>query len=144
MFRYLGMQYVVNSEKELAPLAQELLNNFKEIRVFIFEGNLGAGKTTFIKTLAQALGADDELSSPSFGIVNAYKTNNNQAIYHMDCYRLKNEMEAFDIGIDEIVDSGSYCFIEWPDKIHNLLPDNYVRVRIDVSDEQRTFQFRLS
>jgi len=133
------MEVVINSEAELPLLAEKILEKYKDSRVFIFEGDLGAGKTTLIKVLAQKLGVSSGLSSPSFGIINEYVSSNGNPIYHMDCYRLKDVSEAYDIGLEEILYDGHYCFIEWPDKIYNLLPDNFVWVRIRVSDKQRTF-----
>lgn len=134
-------QFTIISESELPKLAGELINGYESIRVFVFHGNLGAGKTTFIKQICAVLGVEGAMSSPSFSIVNEYQTNKGEPVYHVDCYRMKDESEAWDIGLDEILDSGAYCFIEWPDKIDNLLPENYVRVSITQEENQRIFKF---
>jgi tRNA threonylcarbamoyladenosine biosynthesis protein TsaE len=103
-------------------------------KVIVFNGEMGAGKTTFIKALCKALGVENETSSPTFSIVNEYKTNKNETIYHFDVYRLKNEIEALDMGIEEYLYSGNYCFVEWAEKIPNLLPQNHAVINIDVID----------
>lgn len=134
-------QFTILSESELPMLAHQLLDGYASTRVFIFTGNLGAGKTTFVKQICAFLGVEGTMSSPSFSIVNEYQTNKGEPVYHVDCYRMKDESEAWDIGLDEILDSGAYCFIEWPDKIDNLLPENYVRVSITQEENQRIFKF---
>lgn len=134
-------QVVIESESDLPELASQVLEKYSSTRVFIFFGNLGAGKTTFIKQLCTKLGVEGVMSSPSFSIINEYQLGSGEAVYHMDCYRMKVESEAWDIGLDEILDSGAYCFIEWPEKIDNLLPDNYVRVSITQEENQRIFKF---
>ena len=91
---------------------------------------MGAGKTTLIKSLCKALGSDDNITSPTFSIVNEYS--GPHKIYHFDFYRLKNQTEALDIGCEEYFYSGNYCFIEWPSQIHDLLPLHYLRVNIAV------------
>ncbi len=100
-------------------------------KVIVFNGEMGTGKTTFIKALCRVLGVENETSSPTFSIVNEYKTNKNQIIYHFDVYRLKNEIEALDMGIEEYLFSGNYCFVEWAEKIPNLMPQNYTIINIE-------------
>ncbi len=134
----------VNSIDQLPDLASEVIEKFSEYKVFIFHGQLGAGKTTFIKQLCRHLGVEDNMSSPTFGLVNEYLLSNGDSIYHLDCYRLEDESEAWDIGLEEILDGRQYCFIEWPDKILNLLPENYVRVEITLEEAQRTFNFTVA
>jgi tRNA threonylcarbamoyladenosine biosynthesis protein TsaE len=95
---------------------------------------MGVGKTTFIKALAKELGVTDATSSPTFSLVNEYKTANGELLYHFDVYRLKSESEALDFGIDEYLYSGNWCFIEWSEKIPNLLPDDYSEITIKISD----------
>jgi len=107
----------------------------------LFEANLGAGKTTFIKEICHLLQVQDDLSSPTYGIINAYQTLDENDVYHLDCYRLSDPIEAWDIGAHEIIDSGNYCFIEWPEKIYNLLPQNYVRIDILLEGQIRIFNF---
>lgn len=101
-------------------------------KVILFHGEMGAGKTTLIKALAKELGVTQATSSPTFSLVNEYSTENNGLVYHFDVYRLKNESEALDFGIDDYLYSGNWCFIEWPEKIPNLLPDEYSEIFISV------------
>lgn len=123
---------------QLPAVAQKLLDWAGEKRVWIFEGELGAGKTTLIKAICEQLQVVDTVSSPSFAIVNEYVTDQGNAVYHFDFYRLKHESEAADIGVDEYFYSGEFCFIEWPAKIPSLLPDEYLKITINlVSGNQR-------
>lgn len=115
---------------DLREAAQGLLNAFRERRVFAFTGNLGAGKTTLIKELCGLLGVNDHMSSPSFAIVNEYHTQQGMPVYHFDLYRLKRPEEALDIGFEEYVYSGHYCFIEWPEMAAEFIPDDAVHVNI--------------
>lgn len=101
-------------------------------KVILFNGEMGAGKTTFIKSLAKKLGVNDTTGSPTFSLVNEYKTADNQTVYHFDVYRLKSENEAYDMGMDEYLYSGNWCFIEWAEKIPNLIPEEHSSVFIKV------------
>jgi tRNA threonylcarbamoyladenosine biosynthesis protein TsaE len=101
------------------------------------DGAMGAGKTTLISEICRQMKVDDSPSSPTYSIVNEYYSSEFGKIYHFDCYRLESEEEAYDIGIEEYLFSGNYCFIEWADKIEKLLPDNYVRLSVQVKDEIR-------
>ncbi|WAC41819.1 tRNA (adenosine(37)-N6)-threonylcarbamoyltransferase complex ATPase subunit type 1 TsaE [Pedobacter sp. SL55] len=131
----------INSLAELPHVAEELLKFANDQKFFIFEGDMAAGKTTFIKSLCEALGVEDVVSSPTFSIVNEYDSAKG-AVYHFDFYRLKNLQEAYDIGYEEYFYSGNYCLIEWPSKVAELLPEEYVKVEISVNgNEQRIFQF---
>lgn len=135
------MQITINSVSELPKVAQELLAYAKGEKFFIFEGDMAAGKTTFIKSLCEAIGVEDVVSSPTFSIVNEYESNDGP-VYHFDFYRLKNLQEAYDIGYEEYFYSGSYCLVEWPSKVEELLPDAYIKIQITVTDkEQRLFEF---
>lgn len=135
------MQITINSVNELPKVAEELLKFAHGQKFFIFEGDMAAGKTTFIKSLCEALGVDDVVSSPTFSIVNEYESGEG-AVYHFDFYRLKNLQEAYDIGYEEYFYSGDYCLIEWPSKVEELLPDEYIKIEITVTgNEQRLFQF---
>ncbi len=124
--------------------ATAMLGVYPEKRVYAFFGQMGAGKTTFIKQLCEEMGVTDVVNSPTFAIVNVYETDTQGAfadtgIYHFDCYRLKNIREALDLGAEEYLYSGNYCFIEWPEMIEALLPDDTVRVEIKVNtDGSRT------
>lgn len=128
---------------DLEELAEKLIRQAGANRLILFNGEMGSGKTTFIKAIGYALGVKDGMSSPTFSIVNEYERESGEKIYHFDFYRLKNEMEAYDIGTEEYLDSGSYCLIEWPDKIPSLLPDTYMEVSIAKThdDLKRTIVF---
>lgn len=121
---------------DLERAAAEFASQIGERRIFTFYGEMGAGKTTFISALARHLGVDEgEANSPSFAIVNEYTAADGSVIYHFDLYRLDNEAEAYDIGVDDYFDSGSLCLIEWPERLGSLLPDDAVRVDIRVNDD---------
>ncbi|WP_339794996.1 tRNA (adenosine(37)-N6)-threonylcarbamoyltransferase complex ATPase subunit type 1 TsaE [uncultured Imperialibacter sp.] len=122
----------------LPEIASQIIGLAGESKVWIFEGELGAGKTTLIKELCEQLEVVDNVSSPTFSIVNEYETTEGETIYHFDFYRIKSEAEAADIGVDEYFYSGNYCFIEWPSKIPSLLPEEYLKITlILVSGNQR-------
>ncbi|MBC7641013.1 MAG: tRNA (adenosine(37)-N6)-threonylcarbamoyltransferase complex ATPase subunit type 1 TsaE [Flavobacterium sp.] len=101
-------------------------------KVILFNGEMGVGKTTLIKQLCKNLGVVQATSSPTFSLVNEYQTIDNQIIYHFDVYRLKQESEALDMGIEEYLYSGNWCFIEWPEKIPNLIPNGHSIINIDL------------
>ncbi|WP_342646512.1 tRNA (adenosine(37)-N6)-threonylcarbamoyltransferase complex ATPase subunit type 1 TsaE [Mucilaginibacter sp. CSA2-8R] len=126
---------------ELPSVAQALLNFAEGQKIFLFYGQMGAGKTTFIKTLCESLRVTEPVTSPTFSIVNEYNGNSSK-IYHFDFYRLKRQDEALDMGYEEYFYSNQYCFIEWPEKIPDLLPLHFIKVSITVSNEQlRRFTF---
>lgn len=104
-------------------------------KVILFHGEMGAGKTTFIKALSKALGVKDATSSPTFSLVNEYQTVDNKTLYHFDVYRLKNENEALDMGIEDYLYSGNWCFIEWAEKIPNLIPEQHSVIEIKLTAE---------
>ena len=112
--------------------ALDILTNCKPHRVFAFDGQMGAGKTTFIKKLCEQMGTMDVVNSPTFAIVNVYDVEQpyKGEVYHFDCYRLKDIREAMDFGAEEYLYSGNYCFIEWPEMIEPLLPDDTVYIKI--------------
>jgi tRNA threonylcarbamoyladenosine biosynthesis protein TsaE len=129
------------SISDLSAIAQQLLGFAGDTRVFLFHGDMGAGKTTFIKTLCAKLGVESPVSSPTFAIVNEYAGGRNR-IYHFDFYRLKNQTEALDMGCEEYFYSGDYCFIEWPEKIPDMLPSRYISITISVlNDTSRKISF---
>lgn len=119
----------VFSLDEINEVAQQILSQNPK-KVILFNGNMGVGKTTLIKSLAKNLGVKDATSSPTFSLVNEYQIDNNQYVYHFDVYRLKNETEALDMGIDEYLYSGNWCFIEWAENIPNLIPDEHSTITI--------------
>ncbi|WP_396191403.1 tRNA (adenosine(37)-N6)-threonylcarbamoyltransferase complex ATPase subunit type 1 TsaE [Flavobacterium sp.] len=120
----------VFSLDEINEVAQKILAQNPK-KVILFNGNMGVGKTTLIKSLAKNLGVNDATSSPTFSLVNEYQIANNQYIYHFDVYRLKNETEALHMGIDEYLYSGNWCFIEWAENIPNLIPDEHSTISIE-------------
>ena len=128
--------YLLNEQGEEAA-ATDILDKCGDRRVFAFNGNMGAGKTTFIKQLCEAMGTEDVVNSPTFAIVNVYEIEENgrkEEVYHFDCYRIKDIREAMDMGTEEYIYSGNYCFIEWPEMIDSLLPDDTVWVNIEITD----------
>ena len=117
--------------KALEKIARALIEKFPEQRVFAFYGKMGAGKTTFIQAVCKELGSTDNVISPTFALINEYKTNSMHSIFHFDFYRIEDMEEAFDLGYEDYFYSGEYCLIEWPEKIEPLLPNNYVEVKIE-------------
>jgi len=112
-------------------VAKRIIDFADTIRIFLFYGDMGTGKTTLIKSLCSALGSTDNITSPTFAIVNEYITPADK-IYHFDFYRIKNQTEALDMGCEEYFYSGNYCFIEWPEKIPALLPEHFIKIQITI------------
>lgn len=121
------------NEKNETVSVLDLLKDHEPHRVFAFDGQMGAGKTTFIKKLCKEMGTLDVVNSPTFAIVNVYDVERpyKGEVYHFDCYRLKDIREAMDFGAEEYLYSGNYCFIEWPEMIEALLPEDTVWVKIE-------------
>ena len=111
------------SLEEINEVAQQILDQNPN-KVILFHGEMGVGKTTLIKALTKKLGVTDATSSPTFSLVNEYQAANNQLVYHFDFYRINTETEALDMGVDDYLYSNNWCFIEWADKIPNLIPDS--------------------
>ena len=120
---------IVFTLDELELVAQKVIAQ-QTSKVILFHGEMGVGKTTLIKQLCKTLGVSSATSSPTFSLVNEYETIDNQVVYHFDFYRLKNEMEALDMGADDYFYSGNWCFIEWAEKIPNLIPDEHTVITI--------------
>lgn len=129
--------YLANSISDLDDIAKQIIDTFKGNKVFILKGNMGAGKTTFVKSVCDYLEVQDNVCSPTFAIVNQYYSEKAGDIYHFDFYRINKEEEAFDIGFEEYLYSGNYCFIEWAEKIPNLLPSNYIIITIKEIQENK-------
>ena len=127
------------TQDDLGEVAKKFLEKGGHCPVWLFHGEMGSGKTTFIKSICTQLGVKDIMSSPTFSIINEYTTDDNRKIYHFDFYRIKNEAEAYDIGSEEYFYSGDTCLIEWPEKIPTLIPAEHVEVSIAVENpNQRT------
>lgn len=124
------MTLEIDSLDTIRKTASEFIRQMGDNTVFAFHGEMGAGKTTFIKAICEELGVEDIINSPTFAIVNEYRSNSGELIYHFDFYRIKDENEAFDFGYEDYFYSGSLCFIEWPEKIPSLLPHDTVNVTI--------------
>jgi tRNA threonylcarbamoyladenosine biosynthesis protein TsaE len=133
------MEIVIKNKRQLPATARKLLKHTGENKIFAFYGSMGAGKTTIIKAICKVLGAVDIISSPTFTLVNEYKTSEAKQLYHIDFYRIKKQEEVFDFGVEEYLTGESYCFMEWPELVEEILPAETVRVRITVNEnEQRT------
>ncbi|WP_300568985.1 tRNA (adenosine(37)-N6)-threonylcarbamoyltransferase complex ATPase subunit type 1 TsaE [Flavobacterium sp.] len=127
---------------EINTVVEKVLAENPE-KVILFNGEMGAGKTTFIKSLCKKLGVENPTSSPTFSLVNEYQITTNQLVYHFDMYRLKNQNEALDMGIDEYLYSGNWCFIEWAENIPDLIPKNHSVITISVlNDGKRSLELK--
>ncbi len=116
--------------------ARELINTFPDKRIFAFYGEMGAGKTTLIKALCRVLQVTDVTSSPSFGLIYEYQTRGSESVYHFDFYRIESIEEVFDIGYEEYMYSGDYCFLEWPELIEPILPGDTIRISIKICEAE--------
>ena len=127
----------LNSIENIDQAAHDFIAQMGDETVYPFYGEMGAGKTTFINALCKALGVeDDTTNSPSFSIINEYRSDTTaELIYHFDLYRLESLEEAFDIGVEDYFDSGALCFLEWPERIDDILPGDTVKVNITVNDD---------
>ena len=127
----MSMEIRIKSIEEIAVAAKEFVAAMGERKVFAFYGKMGAGKTTFIKAVCEELGVEDVINSPTFAIVNEYVDGQGEPVYHFDFYRIKNLQEVMDLGYEDYVYSGHVCFMEWPELIENLLPDDAVKVTVE-------------
>lgn len=138
------MEIHVDSIDDLPRAAQLFLEQFDHRKIFLFSAEMGAGKTTFIAALLHAMGIEEVDGSPTYSLVNSYDSPMYGKIYHFDLFRIEDEIEALDIGIEEMLYSGGMCFIEWPEKISNLLPDNVIWSYIRTNeDNTRTITVEL-
>jgi tRNA threonylcarbamoyladenosine biosynthesis protein TsaE len=128
---------------DLENVVKDLIRAAGDCTVWLFYGEMGAGKTTLIKAICGALGVHSLMTSPTFSIVNEYNSDHGGVFYHFDFYRLKNEEEAYDIGVEEYLDSGRVCFIEWPERISSLLPPSRFELHIEItSPTQRRIHYQ--
>ncbi|MEK6451097.1 MULTISPECIES: tRNA (adenosine(37)-N6)-threonylcarbamoyltransferase complex ATPase subunit type 1 TsaE [Myroides] len=126
------MTEIVYSLKDIKEVAKKVIDNLQH-KIVLFNAPMGAGKTTLIKELSEYIGVKDMTSSPTFSIVNEYKSETtNERVYHFDLYRLNDEEEAYDMGMDEYLDSNSWCFIEWPEKTPTIIPDEHAEIEIEI------------
>ena len=131
------MKFLLEGLSQIDIVANKFVKNMNNRNVFAFYGEMGAGKTTFIKAVCKALGVSETITSPTFSIVNEYKKNDGDPIFHFDFYRIKNMEEAYDFGYEDYLYSGHLCFIEWPELVEPLLPENVVKVHIMVEDDNK-------
>ena len=127
----------IKSIDELKGVSHELKPLFEKYKIVLLEGSMAAGKTTFVKEYCKFIGVKDDVSSPTFGLVNEYETNEGQKIYHFDLYRVEEEEELYDIGFEEYVDSGNLCFIEWPSIAENFIPIKHILLNLLVDENGR-------
>lgn len=137
------MQIRIDNTDTIRAAAKEFVSNMGSGKVFAFYGKMGAGKTTFIKAVCEELGVDDVITSPTFAIVNEYTSaTTGDSVYHFDFYRIRKIEEVYDMGYEEYFYSGCLCFLEWPELIEELLPDDATRVTItEQTDGSRLVEF---
>jgi len=131
------MEILIKDKRHLHAAAKQLLERSGDSRIFAFYGSMGAGKTTIIKAVCETLGAIDIVSSPTFTLVNEYKTSSGDSIFHIDFYRIKKQEEVYDFGVEEYLTGDSYCFMEWPELIEEILPEETVKVKIAVDENEQ-------
>lgn len=131
------------SESELPLIASEFIQAFPDLKKVALYGKMGVGKTTFIKAICQKLDANDQVSSPTFSIINEYFSNKCGSIYHFDFYRLEEEQEVYDMGYEEYFYSDSYCFVEWPERIASLLSADFANLYMEEKDGNRIIKIEI-
>ena len=131
------MNLEIQSLVTISQAAQKFIDQIGNCTVFAFNGKIGAGKTTFIKSICEAMGVKETVNSPTFSIVNEYEAADGRIIYHFDCYRINKIQEALDFGAEEYLYSGNLCFIEWSENIAPILPDSLVNVDIEEVEDGR-------
>ncbi len=135
---------LIFSLNEIEITAKKFISFVGDHKIFAFYGNMGAGKTTFIRALCQELGVAENISSPTYSIIQQYKTQSDETIYHIDLYRLKDEAEAIQAGVEECLYSGNKCFVEWPEKAFSILPNDTVEIFLEaIENANRKMIFKL-
>jgi len=130
------MKIIISHIDRLPEAVKTLMKISGQKRLFALYGPLGSGKTTIIKAICREMGAADSVGSPSFTIVNEYRTSAGEILYHIDFYRIKKQEEVFDLGIEEYFYAGNYCFMEWPELVEEILPSDTFKIRISVGDDE--------
>lgn len=131
------MNFVLKDISDIDTAAKIFVEKFGDKKIFAFYGEMGAGKTTFIKAVCKSMGVTGTITSPTFSLVNEYKTDNGMTIYHFDFYRIENIEEVYDFGYEDYFYSDKMCFIEWPELVETLLPEDVVEVKISVDDNEQ-------
>jgi tRNA threonylcarbamoyladenosine biosynthesis protein TsaE len=119
--------------QDLSNISKDVIKSAEGLTVWLLTGEMGAGKTTLAKSICRELSVADVVSSPTFSIINEYKTSEAKSVFHFDFYRLKSELEAYDIGVNEYFESGSICLVEWAEKIPSLIPEHYFEITLQIS-----------
>ena len=139
-----AVELITRGAEQLEEAAKAIIEAGKDTDAWLFIGEMGAGKTTLIKAICEVKGVLDEVNSPTFSIVNEYLTADDETLYHFDFYRLEQEEEALDIGIEEYFYSGNVCLMEWPERVEGLLPDTFLRIDItENTDHTRTIKLTM-
>ena len=129
--------FVAKRVEDLDEIAKQLIESIGSQKKIVFFGEMGVGKTTLIKSICKVLNVQDVVTSPTFSVVNEYQNKDGNSLYHFDFYRIKNQEELFDLGLEEYIYSDNYCFIEWPEKAEGLLSDNFIQVQMTKNKECR-------
>ncbi len=130
------MQIIIKSPETIRESAKAFVEATGDSTIFAFYGSMGAGKTTFIKAICEEMGVEDVITSPTFAIVNEYRSaTSGELIYHFDFYRIKKQEEVYDMGYEDYIESGAVCFMEWPELIEELLPEDVVKVSIKQQED---------
>ena len=136
--------FYTNKAQELDEIAKAIVEVFENEKKIVFFGEMGVGKTTLIKSICKVLNVQDVVTSPTFSVVNEYQSKDGNSLYHFDFYRIKNQEELFDLGLEEYIYSDNYCFIEWPEKAEGLLSENFVQVQMTKKKECRIIKVMTS
>ena len=136
--------FYANKVQELDEIAKAIVEVFENEKKIVFFGEMGVGKTTLIKSICKVLNVQDVVTSPTFSVVNEYQNKDGNSLYHFDFYRIKNQEELFDLGLEEYIYSDNYCFIEWPEKAEGLLSDNFAQVQMTKNKECRIIKIITS